>query len=375
MDVNFSNISRKEAFILLNGLPKLGPISTSRLLAAFKGDPKKILHASKQKLLSVSGIGDAMISSIQDVKNGNWLEKEVGNIRRHNASFIIDGDIPRALHEIYDTPLGLYQRGTIPDGPYISIVGTRMPSLYAQKICQQLSFNLAKKGFCIVSGMARGIDAIAHQAALDAKGKTIAFLGTGIDIIYPPEHLTLYQEIISKGAVLSEFSFGRKADRRTFPMRNRLVSGISSGTVVVESGATGGSLITARFAGEQGRSVFAVPGRVDQTSSIGCHQLIREGAILIRNANDIIDDLLPSLDFDFITPSLTTEDSQKKQSSDKFSEKEMIIMQALQTDGTLNSEEINSRTAMPVQSIASTLTALELSGYISKRTDGRYEIV
>ncbi|MDG1138855.1 MAG: DNA-processing protein DprA [Opitutales bacterium] len=373
--MNFSNISRKEAFILLNGLPKLGPISTSRLLAAFKGDPKKILHASKQKLLSVSGIGDAMISSIQDVKNENWLEKEVGNIRKHNASFIIDGDIPRALHEIYDTPLGLYQRGTIPDGPYISIVGTRMPSLYAQKICQQLSFNLAKKGFCIVSGMARGIDAIAHQAALDAKGKTIAFLGTGIDIIYPPEHLTLYQEIISKGAVLSEFSFGRKADRKTFPMRNRLVSGISSGTVVVESGATGGSLITARFAGEQGRSVFAVPGRVDQTSSIGCHQLIRDGAILIRNANDIIDDLLPSLDFDFITPSLTTEDNQKKQSSEIYSEKEMIIMQALQTDGTLNSEEINSRTAMPVQSIASTLTALELSGYISKRTDGRYEIV
>ena len=269
----------------------------------------------------------------------------------------------------------MYQRGTIPDGPYISIVGTRMPSLYAQKICQQLSFNLAKKGFCIVSGMARGIDAIAHQAALDAKGKTIAFLGTGIDIIYPPEHLTLYQEIISKGAVLSEFSFGRKADRKTFPMRNRLVSGISSGTVVVESGATGGSLITARFAGEQGRSVFAVPGRVDQTSSIGCHQLIRDGAILIRNANDIIDDLLPSLDFDFITPSLTTEDNQKKQSSEIYSEKEMIIMQALQTDGTLNSEEINSRTAMPVQSIASTLTALELSGYISKRTDGRYEIV
>ena len=105
MDVNFSNISRKEAFILLNGLPKLGPISTSRLLAAFKGDPKKILHASKQKLLSVSGIGDAMISSIQDVKNENWLEKEVGNIRKHNASFIIDGDIPRALHEIYDTHL------------------------------------------------------------------------------------------------------------------------------------------------------------------------------------------------------------------------------------------------------------------------------
>jgi len=371
------NISRKEAFLLLNGLPKLGPISTSRLLVALEGDPTKILHASKQKLLSVSGIGAAMVSAIKDANNQNWLAKEVKSLAKHNASFITDGEIPRGLHEIYDTPLGLYQKGVMPDGPYISIVGTRMPSLYAQKICQQLSTNLAKKGFCIVSGMARGIDAIAHQAALDAKGKTIAFLGSGIDIIYPPEHLSLYREIIATGAVLSEFPFGRKADRRTFPMRNRLVSGISSGTVVIESGATGGSLITARFAGEQGRSVFAVPGRVDQTSSLGCHQLIREGATLIRNANDIIDDLLPSLDFDSITAGITNEqiqDNVNKQSSEKFSEKENTIMQALEADGEMNSEEINSKTAMPVHSVASTLTALELSGYISKRADGRYEI-
>ena len=368
---------RKEAFLLLNCLPKLGPISTSRLLDAFDGDPVKILHASKEELLSVKGIGGAMIASIQNPLNEDWVSKELRNIKKYESSFITENDLPKALHEIYDTPLGLYQKGSIPDGPYISIVGTRAPSLYAQKICHELSSRLAQKGFCIVSGMARGIDAIAHQAALDANGKTIAFLGSGIDIIYPPEHLSLYREIATKGAVLSEFPFGRKADRRTFPMRNRLVSGISSGTVVVESGASGGSLITARFAAEQGRSVFAVPGRVDQASSLGCHHLIREGATLIRNANDIIDDLLPSLTLGFPADTDHSKDSQsqpRKLESLNFSKSEVTIMNALEQDGIMSCEEISSKSTLPVQDIASTLTGLELAGYISKRTDGRYEI-
>jgi DNA processing protein len=369
--------TRREAFLLLNSLPKLGPISTSRLLDAFHGDPVKILHANKEKLLSVKGIGSAMIASIQNPLNEGWVKKELGNIKNYESSFITENDLPKALHEIYDTPLGLYQKGSVPDGPYVSIVGTRIPSLYAQKICQEVSSKLAQKGFCIVSGMARGIDAIAHQAALDVNGKTIAFLGSGIDIIYPPEHLSLYREIATKGAVLSEFPFGRKADRRTFPMRNRLVSGISSGTVVVESGASGGSLITARFAAEQGRSVFAVPGRVDQASSLGCHHLIREGATLIRNANDIIDDLLPSLTLDF---SVDTASSQASESQPRnlesvnFSKNEVTIMHALQQDGIMSSEEISSKSTLQAQDIASTLTGLELAGYISKRADGRYEI-
>ena len=369
--------TRREAFLLLNSLPKLGPISTCRLLDAFHGDPVKILHANKEKLLSVKGIGSAMIASIQNPLNEGWVKKELGNIKNYESSFITENDLPKALHEIYDTPLGLYQKGSVPDGPYVSIVGTRIPSLYAQKICQEVSSKLAQKGFCIVSGMARGIDAIAHQAALDVNGKTIAFLGSGIDIIYPPEHLSLYREIATKGAVLSEFPFGRKADRRTFPMRNRLVSGISSGTVVVESGASGGSLITARFAAEQGRSVFAVPGRVDQASSLGCHHLIREGATLIRNANDIIDDLLPSLTLDF---SVDTASSQASESQPRnlesvnFSKNEVTIMDALQQDGIMSSEAISSKSTLQAQDIASTLTGLELAGYISKRADGRYEI-
>jgi len=139
--------------------------------------------------------------------------------------------------------------------------------------------------------MARGIDSIAHKAALSVGGETIAFLGCGLDIIYPPENLNLYLEISEKGGVFSEFPLGRKADRRTFPMRNRLVSEISSPTIVIESAASGGSLISAQFAAEQGRLVFALPGRVDQPESAGCHQLIRDGAILVRNVQDILDEM------------------------------------------------------------------------------------
>ncbi len=272
--MSFENLGKKEALLTLNGLSKLGPISTRRLLERFDGCPLRILNASRSSLLSVRGVGNAMVESIKSPLNQRWVEQEVRNIRKHQASFIVEDQIPEPLRQLYDCPIGLYQKGTIPPGPYVSVVGTRVPSAYAQTACREISTELAKIGFCIVSGMARGIDGIAHESALNAGGKTIAFLGSGIDVIYPPEHLHLYRRISEQGAVLSEFPIGRKADRGTFPMRNRLVSGISSGVVVIESGITGGSMITARLAAEQGRLVFAVPGRIDQSSSRGSHKLI-----------------------------------------------------------------------------------------------------
>ena len=154
------------------------------------------------------------------------------------------------------SPIGLYCIGDIPRMPCISIVGTRVPSLYGKKIARKIAHDLSGAGICIVSGMARGIDTEAHLGALDAGGKTIAFLGSGLDVIYPPENIGLYKRIAEQGAVLSEFCLGHKADRRTFPMRNRLVAGVSLGVVVVESAQAGGSMITARFAAEQGRTVL-----------------------------------------------------------------------------------------------------------------------
>ena len=258
------------------------------------------------KLNYIAAIVVASLSTATQASDFPSLDQAVPNAEVINLApvFDFDGDgcLPSAgisrtgqmnagLSASGSMPLGLYLSGVIPEGPYVSIVGTRQPSLYGQKICRELAKGLAEAGFCIVSGMARGIDSIAHETALSADGKTMAFLGSGIDIVYPPENLNLYQEIAKRGAVLSEFPFGRKADRRTFPMRNRLVSGISSAVIVIESAASGGSLITAQFAAEQGRLVFAVPGRVDQPASAGCNQLIRDGATLVRNVQDILEEL------------------------------------------------------------------------------------
>ena len=200
------------------------------------------------------------------------------------ATFITPRDVgyPRLLKEIHDPPIGLYRKGVYDFAqPCVAIVGSRRTTLYGQSVAKKLAADLARLGFCIVSGLARGIDTAAHEGALSVGGKTAAVLGCGIDIVYPPENLALYRRIEAEGAILSEFPFGRRADRQSFPMRNRVVAGIAEAVVVVETDVSGGSMITARFAGEQGRLIFAVPGRIDQNTSAGCHQLIRDGATLL----------------------------------------------------------------------------------------------
>ena len=172
-------------------------------------------------------------------------------MEKMGTRFIHTTQLPEHLDQLMDPPIGLYMLGKVPNSPCISIVGTRAPSNYGKKFARQISYELAKSGICIVSGMARGVDSEAHWGALDAGGNTMAFLGSGIDVIYPPENLELYKRIQDSGAILSEFPIGRRADRRTFPMRNRLVAGVSLGVLVIESAKSGGSMITAKFAAEQ----------------------------------------------------------------------------------------------------------------------------
>ena len=207
-------------------------------------------------------------------------------------------------------------------------------------------------------------------------GKTIAFLGCGLDVVYPPEHLNLYRRISKNGAVLSEFPFGRKADKRTFPMRNRLVSGICSALVVIESASSGGSLITAQLAADQGRQVFALPGRVDQNTSSGCHKLIREGATLIRSAQDIIEDLsysLPLNHFNVEKNSLALSNPEDY-STDKFTDDEKKIINVLMDGSLLTIDEICAASNLNLQAVSSGLIMLELNRTVGKRNDGKYEI-
>ena len=370
-------LSRVDALLLLNGLPKLGPVSLRKILHANNNDPSNIFALSRSKLLSIGGVGSTIADTILDPSNVKWLRKEKERIDSLGVSFLTEDHIPSLLQEIYDPPIGLYSRGLLPNGPYIAIVGTRQPSLYGQRICYELSSGLAKAGFCIVSGMARGVDTVAHQAALDVKGKTIAFLGSGLDIIYPPENIKLYQNISDNGAVLSEFPFGRKADRRTFPMRNRLVSGISSAVIVVESALNGGSLITARFAADQGRQVFAVPGRVDQPASAGCNELIRDGATLVRSARDVVEEIEGSLieSISFSRDHLTEKEIIRSKDCRMriISEDEKTVMEAFVDGSVYNGEELVEKTKLSIPKLSAILTSLELKELIKKRSDGRFE--
>lgn len=371
-------LTEKDAFILLNGLSKVGPISARNLLQNFDGDPCGIFQASKPDLFKVNGIGAKIIDSLIDPTNIKWLNSEKKKIENRNISFVTQPELPSILLEIYDPPIGLYVSGEITTRPFVAIVGTRNPTMYGQKHAREMAARLTEAGFCVVSGMARGVDTAAHEGALDAGGPTIAFLGSGLDIVYPPENIKLYKRIIENGAVISEFSFGRKPDRRTFPMRNRLVSGIAQAVIVIESAASGGSLITAQFAADQGRTVFAMPGRIDQPSSAGCHKLIREGATLIRSAADVIEDLRPYMQKDQYLLNFENEenDSSKEVNlSDGLNENECLLITELKEGEQLSLDELSQRTRLTISETMSALTLLELNRYVKKYPSGKYELI
>ena len=197
---------------------------------------------------------------------------------------------PPLLREIYDPPIILYVRGKLEerDRHAIAMVGTRQSTLYGREACGRLAGQLAASGITVVSGGARGIDTAAHEAALRAGGRTITVLGTGLDIVYPAENIKLFQGIAESGAVITQFPFGRRGDKQSFPIRNRIVAGMTQGTVVVEANRSSGALITANFAAEYGRTVYAVPGRIDSPRSAGCHGLIKDGAQLCESAEDVL---------------------------------------------------------------------------------------
>jgi DNA processing protein len=252
-------------------------------------------------------------------------------------------------------------------------VGSRRTTLYGQAVAKKLGAQLAQLGFCVVSGLARGIDTAAHEGALSVGGRTAAVLGCGIDIVYPPENLDLYRRIAETGAVVSEFPFGRKADRQSFPMRNRVVSGICEGIVVVESDVQGGAMITARFAGEQGRLIFAVPGRIDQATSQGCHQLIRDGATLFTSVDDILNELNY---LDGLRPrAIATEGGPTllEQLMPQLSEQERKVAAAFSGGGLLGIDALTAATGLSSPEVSAALMGLELKRVVDKRADGTFE--
>jgi len=281
----------REAFVALNLIEGLGPVRVRQLLDRF-GDAPGILRASRPELLSVHGIGPEISDAIADWEKKVDLGGELKRIEQSGCRIVIQSDenYPPLLKEIYDPPILLYVRGelTARDKNAVSMVGSRMTTHYGIEMARKLGYQLACTGVTVVSGGARGIDTASHQGALSGKGRTIAVLGTGINLVFPAENAELFERIAAQGAVITQFPFNRKADKQSFPIRNRIVAGMTLGTVVVEANLTSGALITAGMAVEYGRQVFAVPGRVDSPRSKGCHELIKKGAKLCEGVEDIL---------------------------------------------------------------------------------------
>ena len=381
------SLSAEQAFLVLNALPNIGPVTLNRLLAELGGDPRAVFTVGIRRLEAVRGVGPAISSTITNWREHFDLAREEERMAKGNATFITtrDAAYPALLKEIPDPPIGLYRKGGYDfEQPCIAIVGSRRTTLYGQAVAKKFGAELARLGFCVVSGLARGIDTAAHEGALSAGGRTAAVLGCGIDIVYPPENLDLYRRIEGTGAVLSEFPFTRRADRQSFAMRNRIVAGMCAAIIVVESDVGGGSMITAKFAGDQGRLVFAVPGRIDQATSAGCHQLIRDGATLLTSVDDILNELsyLDGLQPRPIPSKSGGEEAGNAESEENvaatarraaLSEDERKVLSCFSGGAILSLDAIAAETGGSAAGLSATLMMLELKRLVAKRADGQFE--
>ncbi len=285
-------------WLALNFLPEIGPVLARRLLSVF-GNPENVFSMSVSEIKKVENIGENRAKSIADFKKWDMIKREIDSTTRNKTEFITihDKSYPEGLKRIPDAPLVLYVKGGIKneDKYAVAIVGSRHSTDYGLGIAERLSYQIASYGLTVVSGMARGIDSAAHRGALKARCRTIAVLGSGIDVPYPLENKRLMKSIASSGAVISEFPLGTPPNKENFPKRNRIISALSLGVVVVEATVDSGSLITVGYALEQGKEVFAVPGNITSRNSKGTNNLIKKGATLVENAEEIIDELKPQL--------------------------------------------------------------------------------
>jgi DNA processing protein len=291
--VHMARYTTREAYIALNMMQGVGPVSV-RTLAEALGSPEAILAAGRDDLLAVRGVSGEIVNQI--LRQGERLDvaREEERAGAAGARLVtpVDAEYPKRLATIYDPPLALYVKGTLQsrDEQSVALVGSRRTTHYGLETAERLAGELARSGVTVISGLARGIDTAAHQGALKAGGRTLGVLGGGLDCMFPLENTSLAERMAGQGAVISEYPFGRQPDKTTFPVRNRIVSGMSLGVVVIEADVTSGAMITARQAMEQGRTVFAVPGRIDAAGSRGPNRLIRDGARLVEGVDDILQD-------------------------------------------------------------------------------------
>jgi DNA processing protein len=353
----------REAFVALNLIDHVGPVRVRQLLETF-GEPGAILSANKSQLVRVPGIGEDTAEAIARWESTIDLATELRRIKEFGCHVLVQQDeaYPDLLRHIYDPPIVLYVKGelTTKDKNAVAMVGSRLTTHYGLEVARKLAYQLAYVGVTVVSGGARGIDTAAHQGALTAKGRTVAVLGTGINLVVPPENANLYERIAANGAVITQFPFNRNGDRQTFPIRNRIVAGMTLGTVVVEANSTSGALITANMAVEYGRQLFAVPGRIDSPRSKGCHDLIKKGAKLCESAEDVL------TEFEYLFPA-----SNRPRSSGEtptlpaleLSPAEQAVYDAMGAEES-NIDEIIRRSGLASSAVSVALLSLEMKRVI-----------
>ena len=357
-----------EACVALNMLPTMGPVRLRKLLEVFE-TPDRVLAAKRDALRAVEGIGREVVDQILNWESLVDLPAELQRVRDFGATVITEESplYPRQLREIHAPPIVLYVWGELTerDQHAIAVIGSRRTTHYGLESAKKLSYQLAYAGLTVISGLARGIDTAAHQGALAAKGRTIAVIGSGLLKLYPPENAALAQKIRGgNGAVVSEFSMEIEPDRQTFPMRNRIISGWSQGLLVIEAGANSGALISVAQALEQGRNVYAVPGHINAPTAIGSNRLIQQGAKLVMDASDILDDL------QILLPDAKPAPQSEVRALPELSDDERRVYEAIRETET-PIDDIAANAQLPSGTVSSTLLRLELKKLV-KQLPGKY---
>jgi DNA processing protein len=347
--------------------PGLACRLSARLLRKF-GSPDGIFRASITDLESCN-LPTAVAQSVIKKEAFKRAEKELAGIRRIACCGLLnwtDSEYPQTLLQIYDPPVLLYVRGDpqVLNLPALSIVGTRRPTLYGTQMAERLGRDLAVRGLVIVSGMARGIDAIGHQGALAANGRAIGVLGTGIDVCYPKENKKLYEKVLERGAILSEFPLGTHPAPENFPVRNRIVAGMPLGVVVIEGAQYSGSLITARLAMEFGREVFGVPGNVTQPVSFAPNQLIKQGAKLVTNAEDVIEELPTPVRAALVQAEQPEADQRNLLVAASLNVSEKKVYELLSSEESRHIDDIVESSGLNSSEVLATLFDLEMKGIV-----------
>jgi DNA processing protein len=349
-------------WLALSLIPGLGSILMKRLLDQFE-TPEAVFRAPMKKLLNIEGLGEKVAGQIQKGPLEKLVGRELSLLKEVGGRIITlkDEDYPERLKNIYDPPALLYMRGELrrEDNLAVAIVGSRKTSPYGRWVTEKIGQDLAHHGVTVVSGMARGIDSMAHQGALQGGGRTIAVLGCGVDVIYPSENRNLFYQIIEHGAVLSEFPMGSSPEGGHFPRRNRIISGLSIGVVIVQASSESGSLITAGYALEQGREVFAVPGNVGAEGSRGTNRLIKEGAKLVESSEDILEEILPQWRRE-------KETDQKAETPVPDLPEDERLLYSLLGETPLHIDAIIRESQLDPGKVSSLLLNLELKGLISQ---------